>query len=131
MHGEQSPDSVNLPDLRSPGVQRSGNRTVLGSIPSQAALSPQGHKTAYASLFAKVVDSKSKGERNPFGHRRATDSHLVTAAPKLSGATPEQMEMAKSLNSELRAQCKTIRKQDSLSQVFSPPHLTVSVNCLK
>ena len=83
----------------------------------------------YSSIMAKAAE-KGKGGINMFENRRATEN-ITAINHRRSGATLEQVELAKSLNSELRERCKSIRRNDSNSSVFQPPHLTVSVNAQK
>lgn len=79
--------------------------------------------------MAKAAE-KGKGGFNIFECRRATEAMPATHHQR-SGATLEQIEVANSLNSDLRERCRSIRRNDSSSQVFQPPHLTVSVNAQK
>ena len=70
----------------------------------------------YASIMAKAAE-KGKGGFNVFDYRRATEVAPASNHQR-SAATLEQIEVAKSLNSDLRERCKSIRRNDSNSQVF-------------
>ena len=70
--------AVGLPGLKAPDMSRSAHKTMQGATGAKQLLSPDASKAAYATLFAKAADSKGSGRGSLFGHRRATDSDLVT-----------------------------------------------------